>query len=544
MRVAHLHKCWVVFAVMALASCSAEDVPEGAVFRYNEASGITSLDPAFARMQSNIWAVNQLFDGLVALDTALLPQPAIAKTWEIGADARTYKFALRTDVFFHHHKVFGTAKTRRVVANDFVYTLQRLADGQLAAPGAWITRPIDTVFALGTDTLVVVLKAPFPPFLSLMAMPYAFVVPQEVVAFCGPTFGQQPIGTGPFYLKRWVENEKMVLRKNNHYHQTENGAQLPYLEAISIRFIPDKQAAFMEFVKGNLDFLSGLDAAYKDELLQPDGNLQVRYANKFDVATTPYLNTEYLGFLMDTNVRIMIGNPLLDVRVRMAINYGFDRAAMIRYLRNNIGTPATAGMVPPGLPGSLALGTGFTYNPERAAALLREAGFPNGKGLPEIVLHTNAGYLDLCEFLQAQLKQLGIRIKIDVSPPSTLRQGIATSKVPFFRASWIADYGDAENYLALFYSQNFTPNGPNYTHFSNPQFDVWFEQAQQEVDGQRRYQLYQQMDSLVMAAAPVVPLFYDQVIRFYPKGLKGLNANAMNLLDLRRVQKSTVLAAP
>jgi peptide/nickel transport system substrate-binding protein len=198
-------------------------------------------------------------------------------------------------------------------------------------------------------------------------------------------------------------------------------------------------------------------------------------------------------------------------------------------------------MIPPSLPGSLPLGSGFSYQPERAAQLLADAGFPAGKGLPELVLHTNASYLDLCEFIQSQLKDLGIQLKIEVSPPSTLRQGIATSKVPFFRASWIADYGDAENYLGLFYSGNFAPDGPNYTHFEQAAFDALFEKAQRTTDAKARYQAYQKMDSLIVNAAPVVPLFYDQVVRFFPKDWTGLDANAMNLLDLRRVRKATKL---
>ena len=530
-----------VFFVFLMAGCTSRTPPEGLVFRYNEAAGITSLDPAFARMQSNIWAVNQIFDGLVALDEALMPQPNIAQEWWVDAEGLTYTFLLRDGVFFHPHQAFGPDSIRRVVAADFVFTLQRLADPVLAAPGAWITRNIADLKAVGLDTLVIRLHQPFPPFLSLLAMPYAFVVPQEVVQATGATFGQHPIGTGPFFMKRWLENEKMVLRRNKRYHQSENGVQLPYLEAVAIRFVPDKQAAFMEFVKGNLDLLSGLDAAYKDELLQADGKIQERYAQDFLMRTVPYLNTEYLGFLMDTNLAVMQGHPFQKWEVRAAINYGFDRVAMMRYLRNGIGTPATAGMIPPSLPGSLPLGSGFTYQPERAAQLLAEAGFPAGKGLPELVLHTNASYLDLCEFIQSQLKDLGIQLKIEVSPPSTLRQGIATSKVPFFRASWIADYGDAENYLGLFYSGNFAPDGPNYTHFEQAAFDALFEKAQRTTDAKARYQAYQKMDSLIVNAAPVVPLFYDQVVRFFPKDWTGLDANAMNLLDLRRVRKATKL---
>jgi ABC-type transport system substrate-binding protein len=526
-----------VWSFLLLAACSQEAIPEHTVFRYNESAGITSLDPAFARMQSNIWVVNQLFDGLVRLDDQLVPRPALAIDWEIDSSATRFTFYLREDVWFHHSPLFGEEGTRKLCAHDVVYSLQRLTDPTLGAPGAWIMRPVSKVFAPDSLTVIIELKEPFPPFLSLMAMPYAFVVPEEIAREKGQTFGRNPIGTGPFYMKRWIENEKLVLRRHDAYFEVEGNDQLPYLEAVSIKFIPDKQAAFMEFIKGQSDLLSGLDAAYKDELLNPDGTLHKKHHSRFDYTTQLYLNTEYLGILMDTASNLMSAHPLRLQKVRQAINYGFDRRAMMQFLRNNVGTPATGGFIPPGLPGSLSLDEGYDYNPELAAQLLAEAGFPEGVGLPVIELQTNASYLDICEFIQSQLSQLGIRLKIDVNPPATLRQAIATSKVPFFRGSWIADYADAENYLSLFYSKNFTPNGPNYTRFMNKEFDRAYEQCLSIPDWEVRADIYREMDSLVMFHAPVIPLYYDQVIRFFPKGIIGLDANGMNLLDLRRVQK-------
>ncbi|MCH8555651.1 MAG: ABC transporter substrate-binding protein [Schleiferiaceae bacterium] len=524
-------KIVVFVAVVAMGCSSTPDVP-GAVFRYNEAAGITSLDPAFARVQSNIWAVNQLFDGLVYLDEHLQPQPRIAVDWDVSQDGKRYTFTIDTSIVFHPHAAFNQT-SRNVRPSDVLFSLQRLADPRLAAPGSWIVRNIDTLFSDAPNRVTIVLHAPFAPFLSLLAMPYAMIVPEVVVKQLGDAFGRSPIGTGPFYMKRWIENEKLVLRKNVDYFLFDAHARrLPYLESVAIRFIPDKQSGFMEFLKGNLELLSGLDPSYKDEMLTPLGALNDRYTSVFQMSSVPYLNTEYLGFFIDKKSTHPLQNPL----VRQAINYGFDRELMIQYLKNGVGTPATAGFVPPGLAGSLSLGDGYHYDPQKAADLLAEAGYPNGKGLPPIPLQTTAAYLDICEYIQSQLKPLGIIVQVDVSPPSTLRQAVATGKSLFFRGSWIADYADAENYLSLFYSKNHSPNGPNYTHFEDEQFDSWYEQARTTSDAELREALYQKMDSLAMTAAPVVPLFYDQVVRFYPKSIKGLEANPLNLLDLRRVR--------
>jgi ABC-type transport system substrate-binding protein len=307
------------------------------------------------------------------------------------------------------------------------------------------------------------------------------------------------------------------------------------LEAIAISFIPDKQSAFLEFLKGKNDLISGIDLSYKDELLDPQGNLNTKYADRFNLFRQPYLNTEYLAFFVDSTQG---RGPWQDSRIRQAINYGFDRVKMMRYLRNNIGEPALKGFIPKGLPAFDSLSNyGYSYNPEKARLLLAEAGFPEGRGLEEIKLQTNASYLDLCEYMQSELSKIGISIQVEVSPPSTLRQAMATGKVDFFRASWIADYPDAENYLSLFYSSNAAPNGPNYSHFSSSVFDSLYDASASAVNDSLRTVMYRKMDSIIMKEAPIVPLFYDQVLRFYPKHILGLEGNALNLLDLKKVRK-------
>lgn len=518
------------------------------VFRYNEAAGISSLDPAFARNQANIWAVNQIFNGLVQLDSALHVIPSIASKWEISEDGRTYTFYLRDDVYFHDSPVFSNGRGRKLTAADVVYSLKRLADERLASPGAWVMSNVEgkginkKIDAIGDSIVTIRLKQPFPPFLGMLSMQYCSIVPFEAIEFYGQDFRVHPVGTGPFRFKMLKEGVKLVMVKNPNYFETDSsGAKFPYLDAIAVTFIIDKQSAFLEFVKGNLDFMSGLDASYKDEVLTATGKLKSKYADKINLATQPYLNTEYLGILSDSKNLIMKDSPLNDVRIRKAINMGFDRDKMIRYLRNGIGKPGIKGIIPDGLPGySDDAQYGYKYDPERAAQLLKEAGYPNGKGLPPITFSTNASYLDITQFIQSQLSQIGINVRIDVSPPGTLRENIAQGRVPFFRGSWIADYPDAENYLSLFYSINKSPNGPNYTHFNDKVFDGLYKEAILQTNDTLRVRLYREMDSLMMQQSPVVILFYDQVLRFSQKTISGLGSNALNLLDLKRVKKRII----
>jgi len=541
LKLAHLLFVILLFGISACKS-PFEDASHLSVFRYNEDGNITSLDPVYARNQSNIWATSQLYNGLVQLDNDLQVIPGIAKNWEVSNNGLIYTFHLRSDVFFHDHEIFAAGKGRRVTAHDFVFSFSRLIDSSLNSPGLWVMNPVDRnsdgslkVKAISDTVLEIVLTEPFPPMLGLLSMQYCSVIPREAIDAFGQDFRKQPIGTGPFYFAFWKEGVKLVFRKNPNYFESENGQQLPFLDAVSISFIQDRQTAFLEFIKGNLDILTRIDASYKDELLTPTGLLNPDYSNRFYKLTGLFLNTEYLGFLVDPEAK---GNlsELNTKRVRQAINYGFDREKMLLYLKNNLGTPAHAGFVPVGMPGFSENTGGYSYNPEKTRQLLVEAGFPNGEGLPPIELSTTSMYADISQYLQHELSRFGIQIRINIMPPATLRETMAKAEVPFFRGSWIADYPDAENYLALFYSLNHTPDGPNYTRFSNTEFDRLYEKSTSIVNDSLRFSYYRKMDSIVTAEAPLVPLFYDQSVRFLPHAVKGMQINPLNHLVLKNVR--------
>lgn len=534
-----------VFTLVFLVNCQRfGSTKDKMIFTYNESSNITSLDPAFSRSLSNIWAVNQIFNGLVQFDNDLEIKPAIAHNWSISDDGKVYTFYLRTDVYFHEDE--SIKQGRKVVASDFVYSFNRILDPKVASPGTWIFQNVKKnknnipyFIALNDTTFQIVLDKVFPPFLGLLAMQYCSVVPKEAVEFYGTRFRQNPIGTGPFKFAYWKENVKLVLLKNENYFEFDtNGVRLPYLDAINVTFIVDKQTAFMDFLKGNIDIISGIDASYKDALLDKRGNLKPQFHDKIFLQTEPFLNTEYLGFQLNTQRDGFKHQALNDVRVRKAINYSFDRRKMLKYLRNNKGIPGEYGFVPPFMPGfSSSKNYGYNYNPQLAAQLLADAGFPNGKGLEEIELTTTNNYLDVCKFIQHEAAKLGIRIKIDVMPSATLRDMNSKGKIPFFRASWIADYPDAENYLSLFYSKNFSPDGPNFTNFNNEIYDKLFEKAISTTDKNLRSEMYSKLDSIAMSHSPVIIMYYDQVVRFIRKEVRGLESNPLNLLNLKYTYK-------
>ncbi|WP_434035385.1 ABC transporter substrate-binding protein [Formosa sp. 4Alg 33] len=524
----------ICFGSLLLTHCASDTkgTKDNLVFRYNEHKNIGSLDPAFSKDIADIWATNQLFNGLVQMNDSMQVEPEIAKSWIISEDGLTYTFTLRDDVYFHKHSLLGQNATRTVTAKDFEYSLNRLLDPQLGSPGRWVLNKVNAFNAVNDSVLKIELKQPFPAFLGLLTMKYCSVVPKEIVEHYGSAFRSHPIGTGPFYFKRWEENVKLVFRKNTSYFETDaKGKHLPYLEAVAITFLPDKQSEFLQFAQGNIDFVSGLDASYKDEILTADGNLRTRYSSEVNMIRGPYLNTEYLSFYMDSEL-----TEIQSEWLRKSVNYGFNRKKMMTYLRNGIGIPAHGGFIPKGLAGYNDA-IGFEYNPEKAKTYLEKFKSETGIQHPEITITTTTNYLSFCEYIQREIQKTGLIIHINVVPPSALKDAKANGKLDVFRASWVADYPDAENYLSLFYSKNFAPNGPNYSHFKSELFDTWYEQSFTETNTIKRETLYTKMDSLVMQHAPVVPLFYDEVVRFTRKNVSGLGINPTNLLELKHVQK-------
>lgn len=508
-------------------------------------AGITSLDPATAISFENIWPVNQLFNGLVQMDDKLNVIPCIAKRFSISEDGLTYTFNLRDDVYFHDNACFEKGKGRKVKARDFVFSFNRLFDSRVSSATSLLTnidRTEKTEYkgfeAIDDTTLKIYLKEPFSAFLSILTMKFFSVVPYEAIDLYKGDFRRNPVGTGPFTFKMWEEGTKLILLKNpSYFEKDENGRRLPYLDAVSISFVKDRETAFMELLNGKFDMLSGADEFNTNEVLDKEGNLRDPYAKKFYLQRQTYLKTDYIGILVDENIAAVKNSGVRLKAIRKAINYGFDRDKLIKYLRK-FGEPAHSGFIPKGMksydPEKVK---GYTYNPEKVKELLAEAGYPNGKGLPEITLHITDNFKEQVEFIQSQLAVNNIRVQISIEKPSVLRQAVNSCEYLLFKKSWVGDYADEENFMSLFYSKNFCPQGVNYFHYKNPEFDAAYEKVQRETRDSIKKVLYQKMDQIIIDDAPVIPLFYDEVVRLVHHNIKGLTTNPMNLLNLKTVVK-------
>ena len=535
------YSLFITSLLIIFLSCSDHKHPDKKIFHYNEQTGIASLDPAFAKNQSIMWAIHQLYNTLIEVDENMQLKPSLAKSWELSPDNLQFTFHLRSDVYFHDDAAFANSKGRLLTAADVAYSFHRIIDKEVASPGAWIFNnriaSLNGFTVVNDSTFQLKLIRPFQPILGILSMQYCSIVPKEAVELYGSRFRSHPVGSGPFQLIAWEEGQALLLKKNVHYFEKDSsGYTLPYLDGIRVSFFDSKATEFLEFQQHRLDFINDIDASFKDEILTKTGYLKKQWEGKLLLQKHDYLNIEYLGILVDPENELVRKSPLRFQKIRQAINYGFDRRKMMLYLRNSIGTAAESGFVPAGLPSFDTVAVkGYRYNLTKAKQLLADAGYPEGKNLPVIKLLTIPIYADLASYIANELNMAGIKVQVEAIQKSLLLEQTSKSQALFFRGSWIADYPDAENYLSVFYGKN--PAPPNYTRYKNPAYDQLYEQAIAEKSDSVRYTLYQQMDQLIIQDAPVVPLWYDMAIHLVHTNITNFYPNSLNLLELRKVKK-------
>ncbi len=521
----------ISFILLILFSCGSHTEDETVkVFHYNQPQKITSLDPAFAKSQNNIWAVHHLYNTLVQLDQDLNIEAGLASKWLVSEDGLTYTFTLKDSILFHDNQCFNNVEARILTASDVVFSFNRIIDNKVNSPGSWVFRgkvsEINPFEAPNDSTVIVHLDKPFLPMLNILSMKYCAVVSKKALDYYEAEYRTNPVGTGPFKFKRWIENQGLYLIQNDSYYEGKSA-----LDGVRISFIEDRKVAFLELLQGNLEFVNGLESSFINELLDRDGNLKENHKNNIQFHKNPYLNFEYLGINMDA----LDKHPALeDVRVRQALNYAIDRETMLSSLRNNIGYPADSGVIPRGLPSyNKTKVPGYVFDLEKARQLLAEAGYENGENFGELAIHTNKDYLDITTYVAKQWERLGINTSIQLLESASLREGMRKGNLGIFRASWIADYPDGENFLSLFYSGN--PAPPRYTRFSSSTFDALYEQSIAQTDLEKKYNLYHEMNKILVNESPVIFLFYDESAWFVSKDIEGIENNALNMLNVKQL---------
>lgn len=526
---------WGGLILLVAQSCSIAGPSEAGLdlLTYNASDGIRSLDPAKATDLETMWAVDQLYEGLLELDASLQVVPALAEKWSVSADGVRYAFRLRP-VTFHNGEPLR--------AQDVAASFSRLLDPNEALPGRWVLRDLldeGGVEVISSDSLHLNLKRSNPVFASLLATPQASVLCD------GGQKGNpdlEDLGTGPFVLKGWLAETAMVLHAFSDYWMRDSlGEQLPYLDGVRLDFNREEGAEMLGFRQGRYDFVSAPSAEWMNVFFSENGTWNQEWEGRFRKFTTPYLKTDYIGILMDSTALIEQGFTVLPAEVRLALSLSLDRDQLVRELRAGGAAPAV-GFVPPGMPGfSAGLRPALScvqYDLDSARTLLAQLGIGPEHRLGGLTLGTKPATADLAAALQHTWSGLGIDVDIDVAPSALDAERVAKSQVALFRKSWLADYPDAENFLGLFDAARWAPNGPNYTHYSDEQVDEWLLSLSGIRAPTQRQALLRKIESRVMQTTPLIPLWHDEVFHLVSSSLSGWEVSATNRLELRRVRRS------
>ncbi len=449
----------------------------------------TTLDPALIVDVSGATIAAKLFNGLVRYDRDLNLQPDLAERWSVSNDGTTYTFVLRQGVLF--------TNGRELTAADVKYSFERVLAPATRSPRTWVLNRIRgaSAYCAGTSrevsgidvrdryAVAITLEEPFGPFLSLLSLTTAYIVPREAVEAWGPDFSFHVVGTGPYRLQEWQHGSRLLLAANAQYFQGP-----PRLQGIIYRIIPEELTTMVEFETGNLDIIRIPGASYQryrdhphwtDRMIQQNG-----------------LNTYYLGFNCQKP-------PLNDARVRQAICFAVDREKIRATVFESRGI-AAAGPIPPLLRKTLPpLVDQYPYDPAKARSLLAAAGYPDGFPL-RITIAFLPETLAVVEVIQHYLQAVGIRCQILQLEWSSFKETVARGETDVFWLSWWADYPDIENFLyPLFHSSNYGAGG-NRTFYSNARVDDLIEQAQQTPDEHLRLAAYAEAERLIIADAPMV----------------------------------------
>jgi peptide/nickel transport system substrate-binding protein/oligopeptide transport system substrate-binding protein len=494
---------------------------------------VHTLDPARIQFGSEILIVQQIFDGLTALDDQLNVVPSLARYWEISHDGMTYTFELRPDAVFHNGQP--------VTAEDCVYSFRRLLSPGLNVnnyhyfsriEGArefheGLAKDVSGLRAIDEKTFQIRFTSPFVPALSVLSMYCSKILPKGGVLEHGDEFFLAPVGTGPFKFSRWINRDEdsavpvsygipqaIRLEANPRYF-----GKKPFLDAVTFRSMwSSKKAKVTQTHEEMFDYLPYVPQE------PPEGWVPV---DKVKLLTMFYL-------VLPIHVP-----PYDDPRIRRAISYSIDKRD---YLDSNPywkGLPAASSVVPPEIPGFIPSTSEYKRNLKEARELLAEAGYPGGKGLPPLEIpyyrQSDSGE-PLFASLARSLSNIGIDLRKVPAQEYVTHDDMDFGGRPVLRTSgWIADFPDPDNFLRpLFHSTS--PS--NLSGLSNPEVDRLLDQAWTETSYSVRNKLYRKIEAIVLnKEAPIIPLYYDHVRFLIKERVRGFSISPMgpNYVRLNRV---------
>ncbi|QDK40911.1 hypothetical protein DOM21_05450 [Bacteriovorax stolpii] len=531
----------VLSSAVFVSSCSKKPNLTERVLNVTAPSDIKGFDPMMASDVGSAAQIAKIYEGLLTYHWLKLPYELIPNLAEempsISKDGMTYTFKIKKGVFFQDDAAFPNGKGRELTAMDFVYSIKRHADAKNQSTGWWLfdgkiqglnewrekyaklptvnyDDEVEGIKALDKYTLQFKLAKVFPQFLYALAMPFSYVVAKEAVDKYGKEFINHPVGTGPYILPVFDQGKRLVFTKNPTFREkfypteasaefkhmlVDAGKKLPFLDKIVVDVMVESQPAWLKFNKGEVDYLSipkdNFSATIVDNKLSKE-----MQAKGISLAITPALDVYFYGFNFDYKV-------FQNLKLRKAMSLAFDQGMLNKLFYNNTGVPAESS-APPGVAGNVPSFKNLWKGPnlDLARKMLAEAGYPEGKGLPEMTLDTfsSTSARQKAEFFQKQMEKIGIKIKVVTNLNPELQAKIKKRSVMLIDYGWIGDYPDTENFLQIFYGPNSAP-GANSANYNNPEFNKMYEVVAKMQDSPARTKLYEEANQFL--ANDVVAIF-------------------------------------
>ncbi len=518
----------VVAAMLTAAVACAPAAAADKVLRTYLSTSETGLDPAVASDIATLSLLENLFDPLLRYDYVARPVQLQGNTARdlprIEDGGRSYTFQIRPGIYFSPDAAFG-GKPRELTAADYVYSLKRLYDPALRSP--WLSvfdgkiagdSALKQAFTYDSNiaglqaparyTLRIRLSAPDPNFLFYLAMPASAVVAREVAEAYPGQVGNHPVGTGPFRVGEWKRSDKIVLLANR------GAVTPPLIDQVEVRIAEEFQGRMLGFLRGDFDYLEQVPESMTDMVIS-DGALKPELAARgMQLIRFPVLQTYYMWMNMDDP---LLGGYSKDkVALRRAIALSYDSDEDIGLLKKGFALRAESPLPPNVLGYDAGYRSPVRYNKALAQALLERYGYrlrdpdgfrraPGGQALT-LSMHseaTAAGRLR-DELWRKNLNAIGLRVRFMSDKKTEIIKASRLGKVQMFESNWIADFPDGDNFYQLLYGPN--SGRANYSRFNLPAYNMRYAQARQLPDGPARQALYTEMNQLVHAYNPWVPL--------------------------------------
>lgn len=570
MRYLHLTICAI--SALILSSCVhdepiTEDLSAkggkqyGGEFTFMTHERISVLIPSYVGDIYNSRVISQIYDPLMIYDpNTESVVPGVAESFTTSADSKVYTFKIREGITFHEDECFGE-KSEELTADDVKFTLEMACSGlkknqvahifkmriegaesffnQTKGKNSIPSSGVSGIKVIDKRTLQITLLNPSPGFEVILTNPSLGIVSKKAFKYYGDNIEKHAVGSGPFMLESMTPDKVMLIRNPNYWKVDEFGNQLPFLGSVVVKYAKNKKSELVAFGKGETDLVLEIPVENIENILGSLKDAQQGKNIKHKVDGEASLSMSYVAMACESEA-------FDDPRVRKAFNLAIDRNAIIDNWLEGEGWPAENGFVPKMSNYDNSAVVGHSYNVEKAKSLMQAAGHPNGANFPTLDFYVNSregsDVHKMCIAIQKQLKtNLNVNLNIKLCSLEEREKAIASGEAKIWRAGWVADYPDPENFLGLFYGGNAGEklSQMNPFNFKSAKFDSLFEAANREENPEKQEKLYQQCDQLIVDEGAVIPVLTDDHVVMINARVRNFKASPLESLNLTSVYIKT-----